>query len=181
MNTPLPKYSATGTDIIFKVYQYRRTNLWNEVNENAPVTVNKIFWGITNLTLNFNIDTENYRGIGDSVAVRMPFGYDFTIEITRFFTNMNDTFAHLMTQLTQQTMYYPETRSDGALDLISFGIYMQKRTGNIDTPTNLTLVLGGRAAITDYNISTEKSRGEERITLSQYTAISLLPDAIPQV
>ena len=90
----ISKYSTTGTDIIFKVYQYRRTNLWNEVNENAPVTVNKIFWGITNFTLNFNIDTENYRGIGDSVAVRMPFGYDFTIEITRFFTNMNDTFAY---------------------------------------------------------------------------------------
>lgn len=45
--------------------------------------------GITNFTLNFNLNTGSFRGIGDCVNIRRPTSWEGSFDITRFITSAN--------------------------------------------------------------------------------------------
>lgn len=45
--------------------------------------------GVTNFTLNFNLNTGSFRGIGDCVNIRKPTSWEGSLDLTRFITSAN--------------------------------------------------------------------------------------------
>lgn len=45
--------------------------------------------GVTNFTVNFNLNTGSFRGVGDCVNIRRPTSWEGSLDLTRFITSAN--------------------------------------------------------------------------------------------